>query len=301
MRRRVVLQLTSTLVSSMSAPLRAADASRPALASYYDLHMALLDRVAYAWQGRGMPRRQRANVVAVGVSRLACFALLGEGSLHTWGAAADPATLVRPDVAGFAAGESGWFALDREHMLWHASGTAAARRVASAVRVACIGDGADYFIGQDGRLFVKGLAHRGQYGDGRLVATTDYVATADDAVVVKAHTGHALYLRRDGMVMGTGGNRFGPLSRHGLGDKADRWGPIFEGARAITTGSRHSLAIRHDGSLWAWGEGFGIEPAKVFDGVAEVAAGDTATIALTADGRLWQWDAGTSPRRLYPV
>lgn len=39
---------------------------------------------------------------------------------------------------------------------------------------------------------------------------------------MKAHTGHALYLRRDGVVLATGGNRYGPLGAHGLGDKADR-------------------------------------------------------------------------------
>jgi alpha-tubulin suppressor-like RCC1 family protein len=166
------------------------------------------------------------------------------------------------------------------------------------VLAACIGDGADYFVGQDGRLWVKGLAHRGQYGDGRLEASPNFLHTADDALAVKAHTGHALYLRRDGVVLGTGGNRFGPLSSHGLGDKADRWGPIFDGARAIATGSRHSLAIRHDGSLWAWGEGFGIQPRKLRDAVLASAAGDSATLALAADGALWQWDGGAAPRRL---
>jgi alpha-tubulin suppressor-like RCC1 family protein len=101
-------------------------------------------------------------------------------------------------------------------------------------------------------------------------------------------------------VMGTGGNRFGPLSSHGLGDKADRWGAIFQSAVAIATGSRHSLAIRADGSLWAWGAGFAIEPAKLLDNVSEVAAGDTVTLARTRDGALWQWDAGSAqaPRRL---
>jgi alpha-tubulin suppressor-like RCC1 family protein len=98
--------------------------------------------------------------------------------------------------------------------------------------------------------------------------------------------------------MGTGGNRYGPLSSHGLGDKADRWGRLFEGAVAIATGSRHSLAIRADGSLWAWGDGFAIAPAKVLGNVTAVAAGDTATIARTADGALWQWDGGGSARRL---
>jgi len=100
------------------------------------------------------------------------------------------------------------------------------------------------------------------------------------------------------VVLGTGGNRFGPLSRHGLGDKADRWGPVFDGARAIATGSRHSVAIRHDASLWAWGEGFGIEPRRLQGEVLAAAAGDTATLALGADGSLWQWEGGGTPRRL---
>ena len=67
---------------------------------------------------------------------------------------------------------------------------------------------------------------------------------------------------------------------------------------AIATGSRHSLAIRGDGSLWAWGEGFDIDPAKIMDQVSAVAAGDTATIVRTTDGALWQWDAGHARRRL---
>jgi alpha-tubulin suppressor-like RCC1 family protein len=166
------------------------------------------------------------------------------------------------------------------------------------VATACIGDSADYYVRRDGTLWVKGLAHRGQYGDGRLTATDVFVNTAGDAVAVKAHTGHALHLRQDGVVMGTGGNRFGPLGAHGLGDKADRWGPLFDGARDIATGSRHSVAIRTDGTLWAWGEGFGIQPRALLEGVAVVAAGNTATIAMRADGRLLQWDGDTGPRRL---
>ena len=44
------------------------------------------------------------------------------------------------------------------------------------------------------------------------------------------------------MVLGTGGNRFGPLSRHGLGDKADRWAPIFDGAHEKS----HHLALQFE-------------------------------------------------------
>jgi alpha-tubulin suppressor-like RCC1 family protein len=293
--------LTCAVALMSLTPPAHADSSARELASYYERHMALDGDVAYGWIGNGQPRRLRAGVVQVGVSRDAYFALLADGTLLTWTDAPAAATTLMRDVAAFAAGASGWFAIDRAGVLWHAGANSAApRRLADGVVAACIGDSADYYVTRDGTLYVKGLAHRGQYGDGRLAATDDFVATARDTVAVKAHTGHAIHLRRDGVVMGTGGNRYGPLSTHGLGDKADRWGPIFDGAVAIATGSRHSLAIRADGSLWAWGAGFAVQPAQLLGNVKAVAAGDSATIVRTADGALWQWDDGarTPPRRL---
>lgn len=276
-----------------------ADASGPMLASYYARHMALRDGVAYGWSGQGMPARLRSGVRQVGVGRDDGFALLDDDRLVRWRDDPAQAEVLMAGVAWFAAGQSGWFAADNAGGLWYGSGAQPVpQRVADGVIAGCIGDSADYLIRSDGRLFAKGLAHRGQYGDGLLKQTPDFVATAADAVAVRAHTGHAIYLRRDGVVLGTGGNRYGPLSHHGLGDKADRWGPIFDGARAIATGSRHSLAVRGDGSLWAWGEGFGIEPRRLHEGVQAVAAGDTATLALGADGSLWQWEVGGAPRRL---
>ncbi len=284
----------------MSSAPAGADSSSPGLASYYDRHMALVDGVAHGWTGTGVPRRLLDGVRQVGVSKDAYFVLQRDGTLATFTDPATPAVVLMRGVASFAAGASGWRAIDAHRVLWHGVGIAAPRRVAEPVVDACVGDSADYHVTADGRLWVQGLAHRGQYGDGRLQATAEPVATADGVVAVRAHTGHALHLRRDGTVMGTGGNRFGPLSSHGLGDKADRWGPIFERAVAIATGSRHSVALRADGSLWGWGEGFGIVPTQLMDGVAEVAAGDTATIARRRDGSLWQWNGGGAPRRLMP-
>ena len=299
MHRRQLLALISGPLALMSSACALADGSSPQLASYYERHMALLDGVAYGWAGQGQPIRIRAGVKQVGVSRDAFFTLLQDNRLITWGDAPNSAVTLMPDVASFASGQSGWFAIDRAQVLWQGGGTPPARRrIADEVTTACIGDGADYYIRRDGTLWVKGLAHRGQYGDGRLTATTDFVSTAHDAVAVKAHTGHAIYLGQGGQVMGTGGNRFGPLGAHGLGDKAECWGRVFDGARAIATGSRHSVAIRLDGTLWAWGLGFAIKPHRLLEGVLAVAAGDSATIALRADGSLVQWDSGAGPREL---
>lgn len=277
-----------------------ADATSPQLAAYYDRHALLLGDRMLGWEGRGRPRLLRDGVVQAGVSKDAWLALDAAGVLWRWSADAARATRLRDGVARFAAGASGWIAIDRDGAAWQAGTDDRPVRLSpgSAVVDACVGDSADYLVTADGRLHVKGLAHRGQYGDGLLRATEQYASTATDVVAVRAHTGHAIHLRRDGVVMGTGGNRYGPLSSHGLGDKADRWGPIFDRAVAIATGSRHSLALRADGSLWGWGEGFAIQPARLMERVRAAAAGDTVTLALATDGALWQWNAGRGPERV---
>jgi alpha-tubulin suppressor-like RCC1 family protein len=296
-RRAAVAALALPMLPMTIDPVRA-DASHPRLASYYDRHAALIDGTVYGWDGNGTPRALRSSLAQVAVSKDAWYGLTPDGDLQRWGDSPARVVTLRSGVARVAAGASGWVAIDRDGTAWQAGSDDRALRVMADVVDACVGDSADYLVTRDGRVHVRGLAHRGQYGDGRLRATPDYVATATDAVAVRAHTGHGICLRRDGTVMGTGGNRYGPLSSHGLGDKADRWGPLFSGAVAIATGSKHTLAIRGDGSLWAWGEGFAITPARLMDGVVAVAAGDTATIALDAAGALWQWDAGRGPRRL---
>ena len=114
---------------------------------------------------------------------------------------------------------------------------------------------------------------------------------------MSSHTGHALLLKTDGTVWGSGGNIYSPLSHHGYGDKATAWGSIFEGAIAIATGSSHSVAIRRDNSLWTWGRDEGLDPHRILPQVDAVAAGSSSTIALSK-GHLRQWDRGTAPRQI---
>jgi alpha-tubulin suppressor-like RCC1 family protein len=281
-----------------------ADSSTPLLASYYDRHMAICGGDAYEWSGDGKPKPSLRNVVQVGVGKDDSYALSREGRLHGWNADFRQAAVLLDDVGSFAAGDSGVLAIRRDGSLWHVGrrndrlpGGARSEMVPTAaeVKAASVGDGTNYFVTAKGDLFAMGNAHRGQYGDGRLDGTDHYVRVASGVFDIRSHTGHALLITDGGEVQGTGGNIHGPLGRHGLGDKAVRWGGLFDGATGIATGASHSLAIRADGSLWIWGRNESPEPRRVLAGVVGAAAGSDASIALTQDGSLWQWRTGRQP------
>lgn len=272
---------------------------RTPVAAYYDLKLALVSGRVFEWR-TGAPLRvvmHGAVQVAVGQSR--GYAVDTQRRLVAWDAGSERIETVLDDTVWVAAGDSGLLAIRCDGSLWQREAAQGEwTRVADAAVHAWVGDGADYYVAATGELFVRGKAQRGQYGDGQLTESPGWIRVARDAVAVVAHTGHALYLRRDGAVLGTGGNRFGPLGAHGYGDKADVWGVVFGGASQIATGSRHSLAIRGDGALWIWGEGAGLLPKRVLGRVVAASGGQDDSIALTGDGALWHWTPGKAPARL---
>ncbi len=272
---------------------------RTPLAAYYELKLALIDGRVVEWASGAKPRTVVRGAVQVAVGKSRGYAIDTAHRLLSWAAGAGAVETWLDQAVWLAAGDSGVFAIRCDGSLWfRAVADTAWQRTADAAVHAWVGDGADYYVDPSGNLFVRGLAHRGQYGDGRLAEAPGWNRVGSDAVAVIAHTGHALYLRRDGAVLGTGGNRFGPLSSHGIGDKADRWGVIFEGATAIATGSRHSMALRADGSLWIWGALEGLQPKRVLPGIAAMAGAMDDSIELGVDGRLWQWRLGDAPAQL---
>lgn len=275
---------------------------RSVLAGFYDHYLALHGPRVLEWQLDGPVRFLALDARHVSVAGRFGYAIDANDRLLRW-RLGDAAAQPQPEldaVALASAGDSGVLAIRCDGSLWQRRGdeSAAWQRIAPRATHAWVGDSSDHYIDGEGRLFVAGKAHRGQYGTGQLTDAPGWVPSADGARFVVAHTGHAVFLRDDGAVLGTGGNRFGPLAAHGLGDKADRWGVIFSGAAQIASGSRHTLALRADGRLFGWGGADGTTPKPLMSGVSAIAAGTDGSAALDTAGEIWRWRVGQPPQRL---
>ncbi|MDC0762564.1 RCC1 repeat- and reductase domain-containing protein [Brevibacillus sp. AG] len=130
------------------------------------------------------------------------------------------------------------------------------------------------------------------------------VANLEDVKKIKAGSFHSLALKNDGTVWAWGDNQYG---QSGLGKNTyNSKVPVqIEGMTDIidiSTGYNYSLALKSDGTVWAWGENsyeqLGINnkttqytPVQVMnlENVTEVEAGRYYSFAKKEDGTVWAW------------
>src|SRR5690606_15664078 len=134
------------------------------------------------------------------------------------------------------------------------------------------------------------------------------VGTATNWAQVNTGFSHSLALKSDGTLWawGNGGNGF--TGYLGTGNTLDKTTPTQVGTAtylSVSTKSLHSLAIKSDGTLWAWGQGhYGKLGTGNTDGTLSpvqigtdtdwehVATGTSTTLAIKSDGTLWVWGYG---------
>jgi alpha-tubulin suppressor-like RCC1 family protein len=172
------------------------------------------------------------------------------------------------------------------------------------------------------------------YGGGRQHNTPVLKKGVSDVIDVAAGAGHTVALKKDGTVWAWGDNDYGEL---GDGTQTLREAPVqvkgengvgyLTGVIAVEAGETHVMALKGDGTVWAWGNNSGGQlgngtagefenkstPVQVkgeggagfLTGVKDIAVGGLHSLALKNDGTVWAWgyDAsgqlGNGPRE-YP-
>jgi len=169
----------------------------------------------------------------------------------------------------------------------------------------------------DGTVWAWGRGSYGELGDG---TNKDHkspvqVSNLSDVIAISAGGGHSLALKSDGTVWAWGRNIYGQL-----GDGTNvkyRDTPVqvltsegvgFSGVIAISGGYDYSLALKSDGTVWAWGVnsfwqlgdgtnvGYRCTPVQVMtsegvglSGVTSISSGNHHALALKSDGTVWAW------------
>ena len=172
----------------------------------------------------------------------------------------------------------------------------------------------------DGTVWAWGRNLYGAVGDGTSganivtpvqVAGPGGTGYMSKIISISAGYDHSLALKNDGTAWAWGRNDYGPLGDGTIG--TDRLTPVqvsgLSGVVTIAGGGAHSLAVKSDGTVWAWGfnnsgqigdgtfGGNRLTPVQVvgqwgggyLTGVIAIAGGDWFSMARKSDGTLWTW------------
>jgi alpha-tubulin suppressor-like RCC1 family protein len=165
----------------------------------------------------------------------------------------------------------------------------------------------------DGTVWTWGLNNYGQIGKGTAggnVATPQKIASLTNIKSISAGSYHSAALGIDGSVWTWGENYFGQIGNGTTNDNIPNPYKVIgiSDVKSISTGNEHTIALKNDGTFWAWGynnagqKGNGTSGVNVLSpfqitsltGVESISAGGNNSSALKIDGTAWIWGDNSS-------
>ena len=350
--------LVLTVPLAIAEPAGARTASIPATGVAWawgsnqngELGIGTTDGVGYPSPVQSIVLGQRADVLAVaagyswrprggGIGSYS-LALMQDGSVLQWGGGTTDVSVTgisnAKAIAAQGHRQSAALVLKTDGTVWYASssGSSQYQAVIGAVAIAA-GSHHNLALKSDGTVWAWGdndAAQLGNDSSGQCSADEPdsdstlhpcgnvAVRDLDDAAAIAAGDRHSLAVKSDGTVWAWGDND-GNLLGTGVTETCYGSFPCtpypaqvsgLTGVTAVAAGSGFSLALKSDGTVWAWGENrsgqLGISttasssrPVQVsgLNGVTVLATSGDHSLALRSDGTLWSWGRNvTSPVRM---
>ncbi len=180
-----------------------------------------------------------------------------------------------------------------------------------------IGQGYILALTYDNTLWTWGTNKLGELGDGTNIDRIYPHSIMDDVIAISAgkDSSTSFAIRSDGSLWGWGYNIYGQL---GDGTNISKNSPIpieinkdksseNPAVKSVVCGSRHTLALLNDGTLWSWGQnnygqlGNGsneksYQPAKVMDNVDKIAVDGDSCFAINNQAQLFSWGCNLNMR-----
>ncbi|HQO58679.1 MAG TPA: hypothetical protein PLT76_08190, partial [Candidatus Omnitrophota bacterium] len=161
-------------------------------------------------------------------------------------------------------------------------------------------------VKQNGSVWTWGNNSKGQIGDGSVTESLipKQVIINGYGKEVTATNESSYVLLGDGTVKSWGNNNYGQLGDGTtVGYSTTPVNVLLpSGIISIAGGYNHMLALRDDGTVWAWGRNdggqLGVEPSQHknipiqvpgLDHIKAIAAGTEHSVALKEDGTVWTW------------
>lgn len=166
-----------------------------------------------------------------------------------------------------------------------------------------MGDHHTLGVQSDGKLWAWGSNYHGELGIGSTDDKPGPVFVMDDVIYADAGEDHSAAIKSDGSLWVWGRNDYGAIGDGTVGVDAYKTKPVkvLEDVIAVEAGCFVTMAVKSDGSLWAWGinsagqlgnSEFGYDnceskPIKVMEGVKAVCNNSSFSLIIKEDGSLW--------------